>query len=109
MRKDGWTYWTTGLPDDSPVLQDLQRLADELGVARGEANRLLLIAYSKAIRGEWSRLWGFGQGVMASSPSLVGSLINQSGKAESAIVEERHSLRRRSAAAAAAIAFDLDS
>ncbi|SRR6266567_1171763 len=108
MRKDGWTYWTTGLPDDSPVLQDLQLLADELGVARAEANRLLLIAYSKAIRREWSRLWGFGPGVMASYSPLTGSPIGQSGMAESATIEERQLLRRRSAAAAAAIAFDLD-
>lgn len=108
MRKDGWTYWTTGLPDDSPVLQDLQRLADELGIARGEANRLLLIAYSKAIRGEWSRLWGFGPGVIVSSPSLASSPIDLNGKAESGAIEERQLRRRRSAAAAEAIAFDLD-
>ena len=58
MRKDGWAYWTTGLPYDLDALEDLQRLADELGVTKAEANRLLLIAYSKSTRGTWSQLWG---------------------------------------------------
>jgi hypothetical protein len=108
MRKDGWTYWTTGLPDDSEALQDLQRLADELGVTKAEANRLLLIAYSKAIRGEWSQMWGFSTGAVIASPYLIGSPPTQNGKAEIASVEERQLRRRRSAAAAAAVAFDLD-
>jgi hypothetical protein len=107
MRKDGWAYWTTGLPYDSDALEDLQRLADELGVTKAEANRLLLIAYSKSTRGTWSQLWGFGPGAVVFSPSLVESSIDQNGKAEIANIEERHR-RRRSAAAAAAIAFDLD-
>ncbi len=68
MRKDDWTYWTTGLPDDSEAFQDLQRLADELGVTKAEATRLLLIAYSKASRGEWSQLWGFSMAPVVTSP-----------------------------------------
>jgi hypothetical protein len=100
MRKDGWTYWTTGLPDDSEAFQDLQRLADELGVTKAEATRLLLIAYSKASRGEWSQLWGFSMAPVITSPHLV-----QNGKADIIEVQQR---RRRSAAAAAAIALDLE-
>src|SRR5260221_1395177 len=71
MRKDGWTYWTTGLPDNSQAFQDLQRLADELGVTKAEATRLLLIAYSKASRGQWSQLWGFSMAPVITSPHLV--------------------------------------
>jgi hypothetical protein len=100
MRKDGWTYWTTGLPDNSEAFQDLQRLADELGVTKAEATRLLLIAYSMASRGEWSQLWGFSMAPVITSPHLV-----QNGKVDSIEVQQR---RRRSAAAAAAVALDLE-
>lgn len=100
MRKDGWTYITTGLPDDSEALADLQRLADELGVTKAEATRLLLIAYSKASRGEWSQLWGFSMAPVVTSPHLV-----QNGRADIIGVQQR---RRRSAAAAAAVALDLE-
>ncbi len=100
MRKDGWTYITTGLSNDSEALQDLQRLADELGVTKAEANRLLLIAYSKASRGEWSQLWGFSMAPVITSPRLV-----QNGRADIIEVQQR---RRRSAAAAAAVALDLE-
>jgi hypothetical protein len=101
MRKDGWTYITTGLPDDSEALADLQRLADELGVTRAEANRLLLIAYSKASRGEWSQLWGFSMAPVITSPHLV-----QNGKADIGSIELQQ--RRRRSAAAAAVALDLE-
>ncbi len=107
MRKDGWTYWTTGLPDESEALHDLQQLADELGVTRAEANRLLLIAYSKATRSEWSQLWGFSVGAMMAAPYLVAPSATQNGKAEITNLE-RQQRRRKSAAAAAAVAFDLD-
>lgn len=102
MRKDGWTYITTGLPDDSEALQDLQRLADELGITKAEANRLLLIAYSKASRGEWSELWGFSMAPVITSPRLV-----QNGRAADIKSIEVQQRRKRSAAAAA-VALDLD-
>jgi hypothetical protein len=105
MRKDGWTYWTTGLPDDSEALRDLQRLADELGVTKAEANRLLLIAYSKSTRGAWSQLWGFNAGVLMPSPNLAASSTAQNGKAEITRIE-RQQRHRRSAAAAAALDLD---
>ena len=101
MRKDGWTYWTTGLPDDSQAFQDVQRLADELGVTKAEATRLLLIAYSKASRGEWSQLWGFSMATVIASPHLV-----QNGKGDIRSIELQQ--RRRRSAAAAAIALDLE-
>ena len=101
MRKDGWTYWTTGLPDDSEAFQDLQRLADELGVTKAEATRLLLIAYSKASRGEWSQLWGFSMAPVITSPHLV-----QNGKGDIRSIELQQ--RRRRSAAAAAVALDLE-
>ena len=101
MRKDGWTYWTTGLPDDSEAFQDLQRLADELGVTKAEATRLLLIAYSKASRGEWSQLWGFSMAPVITPPHLV-----QNGKGDIRSIELQQRRRRR--AAAAAVALDLE-
>ena len=104
MRKDDWTYWTTGLPEDSEALADLQRLADELGVTKAEANRLLLIAYSKASRGEWSQLWGFSMAPVITSPHLVGA---QNGRAADIKNIEIQQRRRRSAAAAA-VALDLE-
>ena len=107
MRKDGWAYWTTGLPDDSEALEDLQRLADELGVTKAEANRLLLIAYSKAIHGKLSQLWGFNVGSTVPSPYLVEAPMTQNEKAEN-MNSERHQRRRRSAAAAANVVFDMD-
>jgi hypothetical protein len=107
MRKDRWTYWTTGLPSSSEALQDLQRLADELGITKAEANRLLLIAYSKAIRGEWSQLWGFSMGAVIASPYPVGSPTPQNGRTE-ITHSQRQQQRRRGTAAAAAVALDLD-
>lgn len=105
MRKDGWTYWTTGLPDDSEALADLQRLADELGVSKAEANRLLLIAYSKVSRGEWSGLWGFSVGPVVTTPYLVGVQNGRTADIRSIEVQQR---RKRSATAAAAVALDLE-
>ncbi len=101
MRKDGWTYWTTGLPDNSEAFGDLQRLADELGVTKAEATRLLLIAYSKASRGEWSQLWGFSMAPVITSPHLV-----QNGKGDIRSIELQQ--RRRRSVAAAAVALDLE-
>ena len=101
MRKDGWTYWTTGLPDNSQAFQDLQRLADELGVTKAEATRLLLIAYSKASRGEWSQLSWFSMAPVITSPHLV-----QNGKGDIRSIELQQ--RRRRSAAAAAVALDLE-
>ena len=101
MRKDGWTYWTTGLPDNSEAFGDLQRLADELGVTKAEATRLLLIAYSKASRGQWSQLWGFSMAPVITSPHLV-----QNGKGDIRSIELQQ--RRRRSAAAAAVALDLE-
>jgi len=101
MRKDGWTYWTTGLPDNSEAFQDVQRLADELGVTKAEATRLLLIAYSKASRGQWSQLWGFSMAPVITSPHLV-----QNGKGDIRSIELQQ--RRRRSAAAAAVALDLE-
>ncbi len=104
MRKDGWTYITTGLPDDSEALADLQRLADELGVTKAEANRLLLIAYSKASRGEWSQLWGFSVGPVVTTPHLVGAQNGRGADTKSIELQQR----RRRSAAAAAVALDLE-
>lgn len=105
MRKDGWTYWTTGLPMGSEALGDLQRLADELGVTKAEANRLLLIAYSKASRGQWSGLWGFGGWQVVMTPHLVGAPNEQGADSKSSELQQR---RRRSAIAAAAVALDAE-
>ncbi len=105
MRKEGWTYWTTGLPTGSEALEDLQRLADELGVTKAEANRLLLIAYSKASRGQWSGLWGFGGWSVVMAPHLVGAQNEQGADSKSDELQQR---RRRSAIAAAAVALDIE-
>lgn len=103
MRKDSWTYWTTGLPDDSEALADLQRLADELGVTKAEANRFLLIAYSKACRGEWGGLWGCSMGPSVSTSHLLEAQHGTAADSKHLEVQQR---RRRSAVAAAAIALD---
>jgi hypothetical protein len=102
MRKDGWTYITTGLPDDSEALADLQHLADELGVTKAEVNRLLLIAYSKASRGQWSQLWGLSVGPVEMTPPLVGAQNGREADTRSSELQQR----RRRSAAAAAIALD---
>ncbi len=104
MRKDGWTYWTTGLPDDSKALADLQRLADELAVTKAEANRLLLIAYSKASRGEWSGLWGLSIGPVETTPYLLGAQNGRAADKRSIEVQQR----RKRSATAAAVALDLE-
>jgi hypothetical protein len=104
MRKDDWTYWTTGLPDDSEALRDLQKLADELGVTKAEANRFLLIAYSKASRGEWGQLWGLSVGPVVTKPHLVGAQNGRAADIRSIEVQQR----RKRSAAAAAVALDLE-
>jgi hypothetical protein len=101
MRKDGWTYITMGLPDDSEALHDLQRLANELGVTKAEATRLLLIAYSKASHGVWTQLWGFSMAPVITSPHLI-----ENGKVDIRSIEVQQ--RRRRSATAAAVALDLE-
>ncbi len=69
MRKDDWTYWTTGLPSASEALEDLEALARELGTSKAEANRFLIVAWSKARRGD--QLWGMANGAatMGAAPT----------------------------------------
>lgn len=56
-QRPDYTYWKTGLHQDSNALADLDTLAKELGVSRAEANRFLIVAFSKAKRGEWNPLF----------------------------------------------------
>jgi hypothetical protein len=119
MRKDGWTYWTTGLPDDSEALADLEALARELGTTKAEANRFLIVAWSKARRGD--HLWGMtnGAAVMSAAPPSFSVLPSGEGHAaqrtpiplrESAAPRKLsvQTLQRRKNGAAAAAALDLD-
>src|SRR2546425_12260196 len=71
MRKDDWTYWTTGLPTASEALDDLEALARELGTSKAEANRFLIVAWSKARRGD--QLWGTAVGAAPTPFSVLSS------------------------------------
>lgn len=71
MRKDDWTYWTTGLHTGSEALDDLEALARELGTTKAEANRFLIVAWSKARRGD--PLWGTAVGAVPTPFSVLSS------------------------------------
>ncbi len=101
MRREGWTYWETGLPADSEALAALDDLARSLHVSRGEANRLLLIAYAKAQRGEWGQLWGFG-----ASCTPVLSHSGNAAAASERVKTEEEARRKRGRVAAAALLDD---
>lgn len=49
-KKEGWGQWNGDLPE-GPALDDLDELAKELGMTRAEANRVVLVAWSRALRG----------------------------------------------------------
>jgi len=51
LRKPGWGQWNGDLPQ-GPALEDLDALAAELGMTRAEANRVILVAWSRALRGK---------------------------------------------------------
>lgn len=53
-----WNYWKTGLSKKSKALADLDDLAEDLGFSRAETTRFLIVAFSKAKRGEWNPLYG---------------------------------------------------
>ncbi len=57
-QRTDWDYWKSGLPKRSSALADLDDLAEDLGVSRAEANRFLIVAFSKSKRGEWNPLYG---------------------------------------------------
>jgi len=123
MRKDDWTYWTTGLPSASEALEDLEALARELGTSKAEANRFLIVAWSKARRGD--QLWG-----MANRAATMGAAPTPFSVLPLASTGEGHTstprtpiplrdtaaqrtlsvqtLQRRKNGAAAAAALDLD-
>lgn len=51
QKKPGWGQWNGDLPQ-GPALEDLDDLAKELGMTRAEANRVILVAWSRALRGK---------------------------------------------------------
>ncbi len=123
MRKDDWTYWTTGLPTASEALDDLEALARELGTSKAEANRFLIVAWSKARRGD--QLWGTAVGAapMGTAPtpfSVLSSASPGEFHAREAFAPlplrdtpaprtlSVQTLQRRKNGAAAAAALDLD-
>lgn len=60
MRRQDYKHWQTGLPQESDALADLDEFcADMGGIERSEATRFILIAWSKARRGEFGQMWGF--------------------------------------------------
>ncbi len=60
MRKAGWKSMETALPVDSDVFRDLENFCEEMGeIDKATAIRLILIAWSKARRGQLGQLWGF--------------------------------------------------
>lgn len=112
MRKDDWTYWTTGLPRASEALRDLEALARELGTTKAEANRFLIVVWSKARRGD--PLWGRVDGAAFSSASADEGYPGQ-GRTPIPLRDAAgmrtlsvQTLQRRQNGAAAAAALDLD-
>jgi len=120
MRKDDWTYWTTGLPSASEALDDLEALARELGTSKAEANRFLIVAWSKARRGDplWSTVNGAAATDAAVTAFSASSDEGYSGPRRTPIplretaASKRtlsvQTLQRRTNGAAAAAALDLD-
>lgn len=123
MRKDDWTYWTTGLPSASEALEDLEALARELGTSKAEANRFLIVAWSKARRGD--HLWGMANGAAAMGTApMPFSVLPSASTGEGHTGTQRtpiplrdtatprtlsvQTLQRRKNGAAAAAALDLD-
>jgi hypothetical protein len=62
-------YWNTTLPEGSDALADLDAFRKEWGnITRNDATRMLLIAWSKARRGQFNSLWGMSGGNTPSPP-----------------------------------------
>lgn len=62
-KKRDYETWGTGLPEGSEALEDLDAFCEEMGnITRAEATRFILIAWSKARRGKFQQMWGFGAG-----------------------------------------------
>jgi hypothetical protein len=98
-QKQDWSYWKTGLHKGSDALEDLDSLAHDLGVSRAEATRFLLVAFSKARRGEWNMLFCPPAVHSAAAPQQSGLL---------AATKDKDAQARRSKGAAFAAALDLD-
>jgi hypothetical protein len=111
-QKADWTYWKTGLHQDSEALADLDTLAQELGVSRAEATRFLVVAFSKAKRGEWNPLFSGFQAQTANYHTAGATALQpQPGRAPIPIRQDEKEVQvqaRKSKGAAFAKALDLD-
>jgi hypothetical protein len=107
MPKAGWKRIETALPVDSDVYRDLERFCEDMGeIDKATATRLILIAWSKARRGQLGQLWGFS----FFGPAMMPSMTQTSPAAEPA-QENGHrkdSRRRQSVAKSAVESLDLD-
>lgn len=60
MRKDDHQYITYALPDTSEALADLRAFMEEWSIRKeGDATRMIMQAFSRARRGDMSRLQAF--------------------------------------------------
>lgn len=72
MRKANHKHWATSLPESSKALSDLDAFCNEMGgIERSEATRFILIAWSKARRGQFAAMWGFGSPMPASQSMIA--------------------------------------
>src|SRR5436305_14682250 len=72
MRRPNHKHWATSLPESSEALSDLDAFCNEMGgIERSEATRFILIAWSKARRGQFTAMWGFGSQMPASQAMVV--------------------------------------
>lgn len=104
MRKAGWKSWETALPENSDAFRDLEDFCAEMGdIDRAIATRFILIAWSKARRGQLGQMWGFsfaGAGQVPSPAPAPVEPVQESKKKE---------LRGRQTVTKAAVdALDLD-
>ena len=107
MRKAGYKYWQTGLPEHSEALADLDAFCERMGgITRAEGDRLILLAWSAMQRGK-PLIWESAM-TQASAPQVtVAPTASVSPKETKPSAKKPVKDVRSSAAADAAIA-DLD-
>jgi hypothetical protein len=74
-RRRSSVYTNYSLPEGSDALADLDQFCEEWGdISRADATRMLIIAWSKAKRGQFSELWGM-SGSASSTPENATSTV----------------------------------
>lgn len=57
-KREDWSYWGNSLADNSDALAEIDAICELTGLDRAQVDRLILIEWAKARRGEISALWG---------------------------------------------------